>query len=142
MFEEIVNRPSRWRVFWPDVRDLTGAREAIRLAVWFAYLAAGLGLVATLFTFLSGAGAGENFLNVLFFAVVGWGVQREWRTAAVVGAAVLVFGLIAMLSQGQFPGVITPFVLVGMVNGVRGTFAVKRLSKAESQTVTAETAGS
>jgi hypothetical protein len=70
------------------------------------------------------------------FGAIGWGVQRGWRVAAVPGTTLVVFGIIETLSRGVFPGVVTPFVLVGLINGVRGTFAARRLAKAVPETIT------
>jgi len=134
MFEEIVNRPSRWRTFWPDVSDLAGAREAIRLAVWFAYLAAILGVIATVVTLLAGGDVLTQLQSVLVFAIIGFGMQRRSSIAAVIGAILVAFGIGAALAQGQLPGVVSPFLLVGMINGVRGTVAFKRLARAETET--------
>ena len=129
MFEEVVNRPSRWRVFWPDVGDPSGAQEAIRLGVWFACLGAGVSAVVMLMSAITGGNGFPHLVNVVFFGFVGFGVHREWRPAAVLGAAVVGIGVAEALSRGALPGVITPFILVGLVNGVRGTFAAKRLRK-------------
>jgi hypothetical protein len=127
MFDEVVNRESRWRVFWPDVRDLSGAQEAIRLAVWLAYLAAAVTAVVTVIGLLTGANILSGVISILFFGSIGLGMQRGWRSAAVIGTTLLALGVIAALARGIFPGVITPFVLVGLINGVRGTFAARRL---------------
>jgi hypothetical protein len=129
MFEDVTNRPSRWRAFWPDVSDGPGAQEAIRLAVWFAYLAGGLAVVATLASIVAGTNVLANLFNVAFFGVVVFGLRRGWRTVAVAGTALLGLGLIDTALQGGFPGVVSPFVMAGMVNGVRGTFAANRLRR-------------
>jgi hypothetical protein len=76
-----------------------------------------------------GGNISANLIVVLIFGIVGFGVQRGWRSVAVLGATFLTVSVIGALAQGIFPGVITPFVLIGLVNGVRGTFAVKRLGR-------------
>ena len=136
MFEETINRPSRWRTFWPDVTDLSGAREAIRLGVWFAYLAAILGAIAAAITLVAGGNVVPQVVNALILGLIALGIQRVWRAVAVLGALAVGLSIVAALAQGLFPGVIAPFVLVGMINAVRGTFAFKRLAQTETQTVT------
>jgi len=136
MFEETINRPSRWRTFWPEVGDLSGAREAIRLGVWFAYLAAILGAIVAAITLVAGGNVVPQVANAVILGLIGLGIQHVWRTVAVFGATAVGFSIVSALAQGQFPGVVAPFVLVGLINGVRGTFAFKRLARAENHTVT------
>ena len=134
MFEETRQPPSRWRTFWPDVSDLAGAREAIRLAVWFAYWLRILGVIATVVTLLAGGDVLTQLQSVLSLRSSGSACNAESSIAAVVGAILVAFGIGAALAQGQLPGVVSPFLLVGMINGVRGTVAFKRLARAETET--------
>jgi len=126
MFEEAINRPSRWRVFWPEVSDLAGAREAMQLGSWLAFLAAIVSLGGAI---LAGF-AGAPLLDAAFFGVVGVGIRRHWRVAAVIGLVVQGLGLVYAVSQGGLPGIVSVLCLVGMVNAVRGTFAFARLNAA------------
>ena len=41
MFEQVTQR-SRWRTFWPEVSDLDGAKEAIKLGYGACFVLAGL----------------------------------------------------------------------------------------------------
>src|SRR5688572_13951585 len=109
MFEEIVNRPSRWRVFWPEVDDVAGAHEAIRLAVWFAYLAAIISAVGGVIGAVAGASAIAGIPGAMLFAVLGFGMQRQFRAAAVLGTALVGLGIVGALAQGNIPGATTPF---------------------------------
>ena len=124
MFEEAINRPSRWRVFWPDVVDLAGAREAMQLGSWLAFVAA----IVSLGSAVLAGFAGAPLLDAAFFGVVGVSIRRNWRVAAVIGLVVQGVGLVYALSQGGLPGIIGVLCLVGMVNAVRGTFAFARLT--------------
>ena len=126
MFGEIVNRPSRWRTFWPDVSDVAGARDAIQLAVWFAYLEVVLGGIGMLVALISGGAVVAQFMTMVVFGLVGLGIKHGWRTVAVFAAVLVGLSVVHALAQLQLPGVLTPFVLVGFINGVRGTFALKR----------------
>jgi hypothetical protein len=135
MFEETVNRPSRWRTFWPDVSDEGGAREAMRLATWLAYAGAILSIAAAAIGMVKGGSFFSVIWDPVFFAVVGFLIAREWRSAAVVGAVLLGLGIIGSLAQGFLPGITAPFIFVGLVNGVRGTFAAVRLRRRPSEPV-------
>jgi hypothetical protein len=94
------HRQARWRLFWPDLDTMAGADEAIQLGYWAA-----------------------------FIALCGVGIQRRWRSAACVGFLLFLANLAFSLSRGGGIGVITFFIFVGLVNGVRGAFAHATLSK-------------
>ena len=138
MSKETVNRARGWRVFWPEVDHLPGAQQAIRLALWFAFVAAALAVVAALAGRVAGASIIGGLPGAAFFGVLGLAMQRESRVAALAGTAFVVIGLLVTLAQGMLPSAVTPFVLVGFVNGVRGTFAVHRLraTSGDAQPVT------
>jgi hypothetical protein len=138
MFEDIVNKRSRWRAFWPEVDDVPGAEEAIRLCCWFAFVAAGLAAVVGTVTLFLARGDPSNVVSAIILAVVGVGVRRRWRSAAVAGVIFMVSGLVVLLGRGVPPGVLDMFVLVGFINGVRGTFAYKRLSRSAAQNSSTE----
>ena len=91
MFEGLEKR-SRWRAFWPEVDDLSGAEEAIRLCYWFAFVAAALTAVVGLFLFLFGGGNPSGLIGSIIVAVIGVGVRRRWRSAAAAGLAILTIG--------------------------------------------------
>lgn len=129
MFEQLTNRRSRWRVFWPEVDDLEGAEEAIRLCSWFAFVYAGIGAVVGLFALVFGAARLDGLIGALILAVTGVGVRRRWRSAAVAGLALLGLGLVGALAQGSAPGVLDALTFVAFMSGVRGTFAIARLSR-------------
>jgi hypothetical protein len=103
-----------------------GAEEGIRLCCWFAFVAAGLAAVVGTVTFLGVAILMSSARSS--WQVVGVGVRRRWRSVAVAGVIFMASGLVVLLGRGAPPGVLDMFVLVGFINGVRGTFAYKRLS--------------
>jgi hypothetical protein len=137
MFEETVNRASRWRVFWPDVSDQSGAREAINVGSWliFAYAIVSTATVvmAGLATNKVGPLVGSAFLAPIvgtLIALIGLGIRRGLRPVAIIGLAIVGWDIVALLLNRGFPGVMLVFALLGMVNGVRGTFALHRLQSA------------
>jgi hypothetical protein len=138
MFENLERR-SRWRAFWPEVDDVQGAEEAIRLCYWFAFAAAGLtgavGIVAVLF----GARGFSALAGSIIVGVIGLGVRREWRSAAVAGLAFLLVGVVVVLTRRALPGMMDLLTLVAFISGVRGTFALARLKKAAASVSTPAT---
>jgi hypothetical protein len=132
MFEETVSRPSRWRTFWPDVSDVAGAGEAIQLGSWLAFLTAVVNAGAAVLMGLSG-GSLNALVDAGCFGLIGVGLRRSWRWVAVVGLSLTLVGFVYTISQGGVPGFIGIVTLVGMVNAVRGTFALKRLKRAPHQ---------
>jgi hypothetical protein len=129
MFEELNNRRSRWRVFWPEVNDLPGAEEAIRLCYWFAFVAAGLTAAMGLLVFLFGGGDPSGLVGAVIVALIGVGVRRGWRSAALAGLLFLTVGLVVVLRRGGMPGVIDVLTFVAFISGVRGTFAAAKLRR-------------
>lgn len=121
--------PSRWRTFWPDVADLSGAREAIQLGWWFAFLSAGLGGLGAIVSLFSGADTWSILAGATILALIGLGIRRRWRSAAVVGAVILGIGIAVRLASWAPPGVVDTLTFIAMLNGVRGTFAYARLTE-------------
>ena len=116
-------KPSRWRIFWPDLDDISGAEDAITLGYWAAFALAVLGVVVSLVSNLAG------LADAVVFALCGLGIWRRWRTAAVIAFLLFVANVLFSLVQGHGVGVLAIFAFIGLTNGVRGTFARSRLAK-------------
>lgn len=129
MFDDIAQPRSRWRVLWPEVDDHGGAREAMRLAQWFATLVAGLSLVAA----AAAAATGNHVLPAAFagvlYGAVAFGLSRHLRAAAVVGAVYVSLRVVGTIAVGRIPGVLDLFLAAAMFSGVRGAFAYARLGE-------------
>ena len=127
MFETVTKTESRWRFLWPDVSDISGAEDGMRLGYWGAYFVAGLTTVMATFRLL-----GLNLLNLadaIVFALIGLGIQKKWRSAAVVGLVLYSVNLVFTLSHGSGMSVLAIFIFLGFVAAVRGTFAYRRLAR-------------
>jgi len=116
----LAYRPSRWRIFWPDVDSLAGADEAILLGYWAAFFVAILGAIVGLLGVASGGLA--VLADAALFAICGIGIQRKWRSAALVAFLLFLANLVVSVPLGGV-GVLTLFIFVGLLNGVRGTLA-------------------
>lgn len=116
-------RHPRWRTFWPEIESLEGADEAITLGYWGAFGAAALAVVASFVPWFGAAPAG--LIDAAVYALCGVGIMRKWRSAAVLALLLLVASLV--LAGGI--GVLTFFILVGLINGVRGTFLRRKMPR-------------
>jgi hypothetical protein len=106
-----------------------GAKEAIRLSVWFVFVATGLSAIAALITLAAGQPSRDALASAVMFALIGMGLLRNSRAAAVLGAVLIGIGFIATLASGGVPGVVGVLTFVALLSGVRGTFAYRRLSR-------------
>jgi hypothetical protein len=98
----------------------------MHLGSWLAFLAAIVSLGGAVLAGLSGA----LLLDAAILGIIGVGIRRHWRAAAVIGLVITSLGLVYVLSQRGLPGIIGVLCLLGMVNAVRGTFAFARLNGA------------
>jgi len=123
MFEHVTEKKrSRWRTFWPEVADIGGADEAIRLGYWTCSLVAGLTAVVALF-----GQTWSGLVDALVFALLGLGLKRKWRSAAVAASLLFALNVVISLSRSPLVGVLTVIFFVCLLSGVRGTFAHRRL---------------
>jgi len=125
MFETVTKTESRWRFLWPDVSHVSGAEDGIKLGYWGAYLVAGLTTIIAVLGIL-GASLG-SLADAVVFAVIGLGIQRKWRTAAIIGLILFTINLIVTLTRGSGMSILAIFIFLGFVAAVRGTFAYHRL---------------
>jgi hypothetical protein len=123
MFDYATKRESRFRIFWPEVDDLYGAQEAITLGQLACFLTAGITAVFAIVGWVPRL----SLVDASIFGLLGFGVLRRWRTAAVIAFLLDALNLVYSFSQGAGVGVLGVFIFVGMLNGVRGTFAYRQL---------------
>jgi hypothetical protein len=79
-----------------------------------------LGTVVAVLTAARGGLAG--LVDAAVFAICGLGIWRKWRSAALVAFLLFAANLVMSVPRGGI-GVLTIFILVGLMNGLRGTFA-------------------
>ncbi len=128
MFEQVTERPSRWRNLWPDVSDPESARSASRQGMWAAVV------VAVVTGVFAAAGAlGLNayaFIDVVMFLAIAWGIHRVSRVAAVAGLVLFVVERVAIFAQTrQTGGLLAIALLLAFGNGARGAIAFQRLRR-------------
>ena len=86
----------------------------------------------------SGSVTAWSLLNAASAGFIGWRVWKLSRAWAVVGLSVLVTNVAMRLSEDDWRGDVGPIVLIlllGALNGVRGTFAYHRLRQERTFTV-------
>lgn len=125
--------------WWPDVSELTGAGKAISYGFGSAaFVASVTAVVALLAIYLRKPIFGIDgfgLFDAVLFAIIGFGVYRKSRVAAVAGLVLYIVERFYMLASGSATGtagVSTVFVALYFVHGVRGTFAYRRLSSRQS----------
>jgi hypothetical protein len=124
-------RAPRWRTFWPELDSTGGAEEAIRLGYYAAFATAIVGVVVGLVMVYTLRGSPFGFLDSVAYGLCGVGLLHKWRTAAVVAFLLFATSVGLSLWQGGGIGVLAFFIFVGLLNGVRGTFAYARLSRTQ-----------
>jgi len=122
MFQEVTRKGTRWRIFWPEVDDVDGANEAIRLGYIACFVLAIASAIAAAF------GSIENVAGFLVFGVLGLLLRRKSRTASLIAAALMALNIIATLMSGvPIVGVVAMIIFACLLSGVRETFAYRRL---------------
>lgn len=120
--------------FWPTIRDAESAKKAADQGFMAALLYVFLALTPIL------SGQAEKILDVLVMALCGYFSKRLWRTAAVIGLAMMVPEVILSLAGGVSFRLASAAILTLMfVNAARGCFLYHhRYAQAKSAQPTVE----
>jgi hypothetical protein len=115
---------------WPEIMDEDSALDASHKAGWWAGVVGGLtGLVAVISlvagTAVMGIGPAALF-DAALFGIVAWRVWNGSRPWAVAGLALYLFEIGWNLTHHHGIGILTVIIILGLVNGVRGTFALHK----------------
>ncbi len=131
MFDNVTKTESRWRNLWPQLDDLETARSASRQGMWAAAIVA---VLTALFAAFGVLGTNASaFFDAVLFAVIGIGIYRISRVAAVAGLLLFILERAVIFAQTrQTGGVVAIFILLAFGNGARGAFAYRRLLKASA----------
>ena len=113
---------------WPTITDEETAARAARVGAVIAYLSAVAAAILSIVAWIRGPIGnidGWSILDAALAALIGWGVWRLSRAWALVGLGLCVTNISLRLADSDV-GVIALIILLGAVNGVRGTFAYHR----------------
>jgi hypothetical protein len=127
--------------FWPHITDADSAKKASKQGYWACAFCVGTTL---LFVGLGLLGKGvldvdlSALLDVLIFMVIGWGIYKMNRVAAVAGLMFYLFERISVWAEYGLgnPG-ITAIVCLMFVNSVRGTLEYHKYRKETGSTTIA-----
>jgi hypothetical protein len=126
---------------WPHITDADSAKKASRQGYWACAFIVGITL---LFVVLSLFGKGlldvglSALLDVLVFMIIGWGIYKMNRFAAVVGLFFYLFERILTWAEYGHGGPGTTAIICLMfVNAVRGTFEYHKYRKESGSTTIA-----
>lgn len=122
--------------FWPPVTDTQTAREASRQGLWAATWIAGVTIVFALLAALGYRSAefdSAALWDAGLFIIIGWGINKSSRVAAVAGLLLYLIERAYMWATvgPKSPGMAILFTLM-FINSVRGTFAFHRLSRTQA----------
>ncbi len=113
---------------WPDTSDEKSVKEATRQGIWACAWVAG---VTAIMAFLNSMSLDQSaFIDAFIFAVIGFGIYKYSRTAAIAGLAMYILERIYMWSTTGIKGPVMALILILMfVNSIRGTFAYHKNKK-------------
>lgn len=125
------------QLYWPDVGDAEGARRAAGYAAGAAFCVSGVNAFVAI---VSRFGIAIPYMDIwslldaALFAILGIGIRRMWRSAAII--ALLLF-IIVRIAAGRANGlivatislIVVAILTVFFISGVRGTFAYHKFVK-------------
>ena len=110
-------------LFRPDLSSDVAALTVCHTASWACLIMAVL--TAALAIFVEPAALVDGGV----FALIGAGLRKGLRTAAVGGFALYILEQIASAFAGRFPGIPTIFISVILFNGMRAAYAYQRFRR-------------
>jgi hypothetical protein len=112
-------------LFWPDISDLVAAETAAKNGMYAAFLVSGM----TSLYAVTGMGPRLSLADALLFLVIGMGIRKMSRLAAVVGFVLYLIEQGDAIAHGR--GSYTVFLLIIIsaifLGSVRATFSFHRL---------------
>jgi hypothetical protein len=133
MANDTIVHPGFWRSFWPRVNSLDEARTAVLLSSWLVLAVAGILLVLAILAALNGAAAPDTLtigVGAGLWVAIGVGIRKGSRVAAVIGLVSAGVTIADRILSGGFPPLPSIILLLGLATAVRGTYGLKRFSRA------------
>ncbi|HAK87589.1 MAG TPA: hypothetical protein DHV16_09260 [Nitrospiraceae bacterium] len=127
--------PKNIEWIWPSIVDTTTAQKASKQGLWASAWCAGATIVfvvlaqfgSQMFNFDSSA-----LLDAFLFIIIGWGIYKMNRIAAVAGLALYIIERLYMWSaSGPKNPAIAIFITLMFINSIRGIFAYHKIKKAQ-----------
>ncbi len=111
-------------LFWPNLTTEPNAQSACETASIACFVIAGITAI------LAFAYAISGLVDSGLFVLIGLGLRKMWRTAALAGLLLYLLEQGVNLSRGGFPSVLAILILVILFNAVRASFAYQRMRQA------------
>ena len=119
--------------FWPRVDTWDGAIFAAKQGRWACIFVAVLSLVASLYSIrvepiFDNVTAVFLLLQGVVFIPIAIGVHKHSRIAVVIGLAwYCLVQIVTIVETGKIPNIVALILILMLVNGMRGIFAVHRI---------------
>ena len=113
-------------LFRPDLSNEVSALTVCHSASWACFIVAIV--TAALAIFVNHAA----FLDAGLFALIGLGLRKALRTAAVGGFVLYILEQIANIVAGQIPSIVAILISVILFNGIRAAYAYQRFRRSPS----------
>jgi hypothetical protein len=125
--KHFMDNKKKQKWFWPEIYDLDSAVEATKASMYISIILGFITLAAILFGTVPALG----LVDALLYFLCAIGVYFHSRTAAVMALSILSLNVINnVVTKGIGGGFIMVFFcLVGLIAGIRGTFAYHRLKR-------------
>ena len=135
------------KISWysPDFNTEDGAKAACRTAMWCAVFVAGITTVVAIIAIAGVKGIplpidGSALIDAALFAGIAFGLSRFSRFAGVAGFALFLFERLYMIAKAGFlmgGGILGIVLAIAFFNGMRGSFAYKKLTAPRAVPLTA-----
>lgn len=127
---------------WPSVADMSDATRASDQAFWAAIVVAGITAAFATFALTTGSVIGSidasAYIDAALFAIIAWRIKRRSRAWSVVGLALYLAEKIFQIAENPAASsgiVMALVIMLLLVGGVRGNFAIYKLNQAQKQSL-------
>ena len=110
-------------LFRPDLSSEVAARTVCYSASWACLIIAALGAILSFFIEYA------SVFDAALFFLIGLGLRKAWRTAAIAGFALYLAEQVFFVANGHVPSVVAVFIVIILFNGVRASFAYQKLRR-------------
>lgn len=120
------------RSYWPSTKSWRGGIKASRQGFWAALFIATLSIVLSIYSirvspFLEEVAALFILFQGFVYSLLAFGIYKHSRAASIVALAwYSAVQVIEAIETESLPGLLALFLILFLVNGVRGVFAVHR----------------
>lgn len=133
-----IHRRVEW--IWPTITDIPSAQKASKQGLWASAWCAGATLVFVVLSVFGVSLYGFDLwalIDVLFFILIGWGIYKMNRFAAVAGLTLYIIERAAMWSEyGPKNPIVAILISLMFINSIRDIFAYHRYGKEEQASTT------